>query len=435
MVDLSRRDFTNVDRFVSAHEVLPKAAPWLVERRAAALQRLEQHGFPGSRDEDWKYTNARAILGVPYTPALGAHTSIFGRFLDPSAPRLVFVDGQLVDAASRLAGGRVVVSSLRQAAAKGTAEALLGAALGDDPVGFDALNTAFTVDGLFLDVPDGVVVDEALHIVHLHTGDLDEDARRRMAVVRNVIRVGRGSELQLVEHYLGHGEGLTSAVTEIVAADGAQVSHLRIQDEHPTAFHVGTLAARLARDARLRSMSLTFGAAMSRTDIRVALEGPGAGCTLEGMWLLRGSQHADTHTHVDHVAPHTTSSELYKGIVDDTARGVFTGRVVVRRDAQQIDSVQKNHNLLLGERAVANTRPQLEIHADDVKCGHGATVGRIDPEAEFYLRQRGIGAAETRGLLIWAFANELLGHLPEGAVRSGLEQRVWKWLAGEGAAS
>lgn len=418
------RDFTGTAHLAAVHGVLPSAPDWVMERRAAGLQRLELHGFPGSKDEDWLYTSARPILKVPYTPALGANTAIFGRtFLDPTAPRFVLVDGQVVEGLGRLADGRITAVGLKQAFARGERlEPFLGAAVGDDTIGFDALNTAFLIDGTYVDVPDGCVLDQPLHIVHVHTGD------NRLATVRNVVRVGRNAEVTIVEHYLGHGEGLTSAVTEILTGENARVRHAKVQEEHPSAFHVGTIAARLARDARLDSFTYTTGAALSRTDLRVGLDGPGAGCTLDGLYMLRDQQHADLHTEIDHTAPHTTSRELYKGILDDRARGVFTGAITVRPDAQHIDSAQRNNNLLLGERAVANSRPILEIFADDVKCAHGATVGRIDPDARFYLRQRGLDMEQARALLTWAFAGEALASAPEGAVRTALESRVRRWL-------
>lgn len=423
---LRNRDYTGVQHWVAAHEVLPSAPDWLVERRAAALQRVEQFGFPGTKDEDWKYTRARPILRAPFPPALSARTSFFGRFfLDPAAPRFVLVDGQVVDGIARL--GKITVASLKQAVSKGLGvHRHLGGALGDELLGFDALNTAFLVDGTYFDVPDNEVVEEPIHIVHLHSGE------GRMATVRNVVRVGRNAQVTLVEHFLGHGEGFTSAVTEVIAAENAQVRHIRLQEEHVQAFHVGTVAARLARDARFLSHQVNTGGALSRVDVKVALEGPAAHAQLSGLYLLRGEQHADHHLHLDHLAPHTTSKQLFKGIVDDTAHGVFTGKVVVRPHAQHIDSDQRNNNLLLSDRAIANTRPQLEIHADDVKCAHGATVGRLDPDSLFYLRQRGLSEAQTRRLLTWAFANEVLTDLPEDATREALHARVTRWLGMDG---
>lgn len=424
---LRHRDHTGTDHYVAAHEVLPPAPDWVLAARDRALGRLREHGFPGSKDEDWKYTSAKPILKVPFTPALGARTAIFGRFLDPAAPRLVLVDGQVQDAGFSMAG-RASITSLRQAmGSDSTLEGLLGTALGDEPLGFEALNTAFLVDGVSIDVPDGVRLEKPIHLVHTHTGG------QRMATLRHLIRVGRGAAVTVVEHFLGHGEGLTSAITEIVAGDGAQVRHIRLQEEHQAAFHVATLAARVGRDASLTSHALTLGGRLSRFDVRVRLEAPGASCDLRGLYLLKGEQHADHHTHVDHAAPRTTSRELYKGIVDGQAHGVFTGRVVVRPDAQHIDAVQDNHNLLLGDRAVVNSRPQLEIHADDVKCAHGATIGRMDPEARFYLQQRGLDAAESQALLTWAFANEIVAALPEGPMRQSIDKRVWRWLGKEAA--
>lgn len=384
-----------------------------VHERGRAL--LERTGLPDRRNEDWKYTNAARLAEGPWRArAPGTVDEMPDRALvGPS--NVLLVDGR-VDEGLTLDAPGVGFHALDADS--------VGSVLGASG-GFDAVNEAFLGGGLRVTVADGVRAPIPLHIVHVATGG------DRIAAARLVVELGRGSRLQLVEHWLGLGPALTAAITEVRLGEGAELHHTRFQDDDPEAgHHVGTVAAELAADAKLHSLVVTLGAAMSRLDLRVRLAERGAEAHLDGLYLLRGRQHADHHLHVDHAAPHTTSRQHYKGILDGSARGVFTGRVVVRKDAQKIDSAQSNHNLLLSEDAVVNSRPQLEILADDVKCAHGVAIGRLDPEAAFYLRSRGLDEAATRSLLTSAYAHEVLARLPEGPLRTRLEARVAGWLAG-----
>ena len=336
----------------------------------------------------------------------------------------MFVDGRFSGELSRLKDlpDGVVLRPLSAKKDDPVLAEKVGAVLGDAS-GFDALNAAFLTDGALVEIAPKADVAEPIHLVHLSTGGTRLDA------VRVVVRAGRSSRATVVEHWLGSGPALTTAVTELELEDNAEIRHLRVQDEDPEAGqHVGTVVSRQARDSRLHSWVITLGAKLSRVDVRAELAGEGAEIAMHGLYLLKGAQHADHHTHVDHAVPHTHSHEHYKGILDDKSRGVFTGRVLVRKDAQKIDSSQTNNNLVLSEGAVANSRPQLEIFADDVKCAHGATIGRLEPEAMFYLQARGLSADESRRLLTFAFANEVLARLPEGPVREALEARVRSWL-------
>ena len=405
-----------VAHYTSTHEGLAATTGWLDAARTSGLTRLKASGFPGAKNEDWKYTNASRILRTDWAPAAGHTAAIPERALPTEGIRLVLVDGRVSPLLSSLDLPKGV--SLRGLGDDG---ARLGLILGDAD-GFDALNAAFVADGAVLLIDAGVAVEAPLHIVHIATGNATH------AAARVLIHLGRSASCQVVEHWLGEGEGLTTAVTEIDLADNATLRHLRVQDGQDLAHHVGTVAVRQARDSVLHSHVVTLGGAIGRIDIRVRLEGEGAETHLWGLYLGRGSQHSDHHTTVIHAVPRTTSFEHYKGILDDKARGVFTGRIKIEIDAQQTASSQANDNLLLSDDAVVNTRPQLEIYADDVTCAHGATIGRLDPDASFYLRQRGLGVLEATSLLTFAFANEVLASLPEGDVRAALEGRVQTWL-------
>jgi len=233
---------------------------------------------------------------------------------------------------------------------------------------------------------------------------------------------GRGSEGRIVETFTGPGGAayLTNAVTEVAVDDNAFVDHYKVQREGEEAFHVATLTARLGRDARFSDHSFSFGAAISRNDIDVRFAAEGGECVLNGLFMVDGARLTDTHTRVDHAQPHCSSRELYKGVLDDSARGVFNGLVLVRPGAQKTDAEQMNRNLLLSREALVHAVPQLEILADDVKCRHGSTTGQLDPAALFYLRSRGIGEAEARGLLTWAFASDLVHDLAVPSVREAV---------------
>jgi Fe-S cluster assembly protein SufD len=407
----------SVAHYTATHGAAQAAPSWLQTARASALCRLQSTGFPGSKNEAWKYTNAARILGTSWAPAVASKASLPQRALATDGHRLVLVDGVVSSDLSDIDGlpDGVTLTGF------GDEGRHLGQVLGEAS-GFEALNAAFLADGAVVRIAAGVSMDMPLHLIHIATGGGTH------AAARVLISLGRSSSCQVVEHWLGEGEGLTTAVTEVDLADNASLRHLRVQDGHDLAHHVGTLAVRQARDSRLHSHVLTLGGAIGRIDVRVRLEGEGAETHLWGLYLGRGTQHCDHHTSVVHAVPNTTSFEHYKGILDGKARGVFTGRVVIEVDAQKVASSQSNDNLLLSDEAVVNTRPQLEIYADDVQCAHGATIGRLDPDAFFYLRQRGLNPSEATALLTFAFANEVLASLAQGPVRAALEARVQAWL-------
>jgi Fe-S cluster assembly protein SufD len=258
------------------------------------------------------------------------------------------------------------------------------------------------------------------------------DTHVTLASPRVVVQAGDNSELTLVESYVGAAPGVsfTNAVTEVVLGTGARVTHLKLQAESETAFHIGGLHAELGRDSRFASHIISLGGALARNEVHSAFGAEGGECTLQGLYVGHGTQHLDNWTNLDHAHPRCTSRELYKGVLDDKARGTFHGKVLVRPDAQQTDSRQSNRNLLLSEAAMADARPQLEILADDVKCAHGATVGRLDEQALFYLRSRGISRAEAESLLTHAFAKEVVGAVPLASLREQVEELLARKLPG-----
>ncbi len=399
-------------------------APWLSELRRAAFARFEELGFPTAKDEDWRYTGLQAITGTPWIAAPPAD-----RVTLPPAPgaRIVFVNGRYAKALSSPLDG-IRVESLREILGR-EPEALranFSRLARVDRHAFVALNTACLDDGAVISIARGAIVSAPLHLFHVSApGDAPS-----VAYPRTLILAGERSQAAIVETYLGEGRSFTNAVTEIALEEGAILEHYKLQQESVSACHVHTLAARQDRASHFTSHNIALGAALARTDLSVVLDGEGAECTLNGLFVGRGTQHLDNHTVIDHVRPHGVSRELYKGIMDDASRGVFHGEIIVRPDAQKTDAVQTNKNLLLSRQALVNSTPALEIFADDVKCKHGSTTGQLDPEAFFYLRSRGIGEGAARALLIYAFAADVTDRIRIPAVRAAVEAALGVILPG-----
>ena len=385
--------------------------------RQKAMEHFGRLGFPTTRMEDWRFTSVAPIATRPY--ALGALAEVttdqIVRFLIPElpGPLLVFVNGRLSVSLSETGAlpPGVAVQWLGDALATGldTAEPCLVSLGTEGEQPFSALNTAFLQDGAVIRIDDGVVLKDPVHVVFISTAPGE-------AVVthpRVLLLVGDNSQVSVIESYAGLRDAgyFTNAVTQIEAGAGSVVHHCKILRESLQSYHVAGMQARLARNAVVTSNSITLGGALVRNDIGVVLDGEGAECTLNGLYLAGGKQHIDNHTTIDHASPHCASHELYKGILDGDGRAVFNGKIIVRLDAQKTDAKQSNKALLLSERAQVNTKPQLEIFADDVKCAHGATVGQLDEDALFYLRARGLGREEARRILIQAFATDVLNRV------------------------
>ena len=400
---------------------------WLRETRGRAMGAFERLGFPTTRDEDWRFTNVEPIA----TARFKTGRSSFESWTDQAEPFLlpnvrgavlVFVDGRFSNRLSRVAGlpAGAYAGNLAGALAAGAArlERHLAGHAPFDQRSFTSLNTALFADAAVVVVPDGAALDAPIQLLFLSSAD-----GPRATHPRALILAGEDSQLQLVETYgtLGSAQGFTNAVTELVAAPGAVVDHYRLQREADQAYHVGLTQFRVGRSASVSSHSVTFGALISRHDAVAVLAEEGADCTLNGLYLADGRRLVDNHTEIEHAKPHGTSHEVYKGILDGRGRAVFNGRIRVRPDAQKTDAKQTNKTLLLSDEAQINTKPQLEILANDVKCTHGATVGQLSAEALFYLQARGIGRDEARALLVKAFASDVVSKMRLAPVRDLLD--------------
>jgi Fe-S cluster assembly protein SufD len=437
---MAAQDQQNIHPRLEAFERFERAGArpaWLLPRRKAGLARFADLGFPTLQQEDWRFTNVAPIASLPFKPVFepardGVDSKTLSRFPFSrlSATRLVFIDGhyraELSSAAPQ--GPGVIVQSLAAALAGDSAllEQHLGRYAQGEDNSFAALNTAFFQDGAWVYVPAGVKVEAPILLVFVST------ARESGASIhpRNLIVAERHSQATILESYFSTVDApyFTNAVTELVLGEGAAVEHGKFQDEAAGAFHVATIQAQLGRNSNLISHSIAMGARLSRNNIRTTLAGEGVECILNGLYLTRGDQLADHHMVVDHAQPHCNSHEYYNGILDGRSKGVFHGRILVRQAAQKTDAKQTNKNLLLSEDATVDTKPQLEIYADDVKCTHGATVGQLNEEAIFYLRARGLGAQTARRMLIHAFAGEILERIRCGPVREELDRLVWDRL-------
>jgi Fe-S cluster assembly protein SufD len=396
--------------------------------RLAAITRFETLGFPSMRNEDWHFTSVTPIAEASFRPLTSAVGNVTREQIAPflvSADwhTLVFVNGRY-DA--RLSGGAALpdgVQVLPLARAYDELPLLVDQHLGKiasyDAHSFTALNTAFINDGAVVHVGQDIEIATPIHLLFVN----DASAVDGVAQPRNLIVLDRFAKATVVESYAGLARGryLTNAVTEAVVHDGATLTHLKLQRESELAFHVGTFDARQSRDSHLFSFSFATGGAIARTNVYTELRGEGCGATLNGLYLGDGEQHIDHQTRIEHVAPNCYSRELYKGILDGKSHGVFNGKVYVHPEAQKTDGKQTNNTLLLSESARIDTKPQLEIFADDVKCTHGATVGRLDETSLFYMKSRGVNARTARDLLTYAFAADALETIECTEVREGLE--------------
>jgi Fe-S cluster assembly protein SufD len=413
-----------------------KQPSWLFPLRKAGIAQFAEQGFPTINDEDWRFTNVAPITKLPFNPVfsptpgnISAKTVAGFTFAQMAAHRLVFINGHYAsDLSSPPSPNGVVISSLGSALNSHAAvlEQHLGHYTREEDNAFAALNSAFFQDGGFVFLPQGKVVEKPIHFLYISTAT----EAGTTSHPRNLIVAEKGSQATIVETYVGTTDApyLTNAVTELAVGEGAVLEHCKFQDESLTAFHLAAIHAHLGRNARLVSHSFATGARLSRNNIRTALAGEGVECVLNGLYLTRGEQLADHHMIVEHLQPHCNSHEYYNGILDGRSKGVFHGRILVRQIAQKTDAKQTNKNLLLSEDATVDTKPQLEIYADDVKCTHGATVGQLNEESIFYLRARGIGVETARRMLIHAFAGEIIERIRHRPTREELDQLIWERL-------
>lgn len=396
---------------------------------------VHDQGIPSTEVESWRNTDLTALESLVFAPVEGRDgiESIEGLpFLDPRAVRMVFSNGRLRKNLSAVEGlpkgvRLRAVSEMLAEDSSSLRNHLSGASAFRESV-FSALNLAFTDEGAVIDVPEGMALETAIHLVFLN----ESESNPFMVNPRILVLAGENSQVTVIESHLGFTEGtyFVNSVTEIVAAENAVVDHYKVQREGNSAYHLGTVDAYLCRSSNVRTGTFTLGGKLTRNETKAELRGEGASTELNGLYLACRDQHVDNYTTITHAAPHCSSRELYKGILDDSARGVFRGRIVVAEGAQQTDSKQTNNNLLLSDNALVNTKPQLEIYADDVKCTHGATIGQMEDEAMFYLRTRGIGKEAARSMLIYAFANEALGEVNVPALQEQLHSFLSDWLPG-----
>jgi Fe-S cluster assembly protein SufD len=410
---------------------------WLFPLRKAGIACFAEQGFPTLKDEDWRFTNVAPIARLPFKPMLDGATDKTvadllprGIFANLSGSRLVFVNGHFAADLSSVHGlpGGVKVTNLAAALAKDSAfvEKHLGRYAQAQGNAFAALNQAFFSDGAFIYVPNGVTMEEPVQLIFISSAKQAGDTIHP----RNLIIAEANSKLTLVESYVSVGNAayFTNAVTELVAGENARVEHVKFQDEASDAYHIATIQGEFGRTSNVKVHSFALGAKLSRNNIRAKLAGEGLECILNGLYLTKDEQLADHHMIVEHAQPHCASHEYFNGILDDKSKGVFHGRILVRQIAQKTDAKQTNKNLLLSDDATADTKPQLEIYADDVKCTHGATIGQLNDESIFYLRSRGLSIETARRMLIHAFAGEIIERIKCDAAREGLDKLVWDRL-------
>lgn len=397
--------------------------------RAAGAEAFKTLGFPTTRNEDWHYTSVSAIASAQYAPAIERPVGT----LDPAAlapytfggtwPLMVFLNGRFAPALSQLSALPAGIRVLDLATATAQEPELLGKFLGTaapaDRDGFTALNAAFAGEGTLIHVAKEMVIDAPLHVLHV----TDANGANLMSHPRHVIVVERHAKASVVESYIGLADVpyFTNAVVEAFVEDGATLQIVRVQRESRTAHHIGTVEARQGRDSHFLTFTFQTGAALSRSNIYTVLGGEGCGCTMNGLYMLDGEQHGDHQTRVEHAKENCFSREQYKGLLDGASHGVFNGKVYVHPEAQKTDGKQTNNTLLLSEEARIDAKPQLEIFADDVKCTHGATVGRMDETALFYLKSRGVGKTLAKQLLMYAFAADVLETIDNPAIVEALE--------------
>ena len=409
----------------------------LVSRRRAAFERFATTGFPTTRDEDWRFTPVSPISREEWAlpdappPARVTAADLLGfRFGQPGWTTLVFLNGRFAPELSHRPAppAGLTAEPFLEALARdpGFVARSFAQVAGVEATPFSALNAALAHEGAVIRVAPGAEIVDPVHILHVTT----PEAAGAALMTRTIIEVGRGARAQFVESFaaLGDAVSFTNAVTEVSVADGAWVEHSRIQRESESAYHVGLTQVEQGRDSHYRSFTLAMGGAIARHDLRTRLGAENVECLLYGLYLGRGEQLVDNHTAIRHEFPNGRSWEVYKGILDGRSHAVFNGKVYVTPEAQKTDAKQTNRNLLLSETARVDTKPQLEIFADDVKCTHGATVGRLDEIAHFYLQSRGIPRTDAQRLLIYAFAAEVAAEVASAPVREALDRLVLERL-------
>lgn len=400
-------------------------------KRKEALSNFSRLEFPTIKDEEWKYTSLAPLLKYNFNSA--HEKKVISKdliksllFNEMEHSLIVFVNGRYSAENSTLLNlpKGVVVGSIADEIKKNNPILLKHFGKYADYRNhiFTALSTAYTDDGAFIYVPAGKIVEEPIHIIFY----TDSGKEKILTQPRNLFVAEKNSQVTIIEHYVGNEDEIyfTNSVTEIVAEENAIVDHIKLQEESKRAFHIARMEVDQERNSNFSSHMISTGAELTRNEFNAKFNDEGSECTLNGLYMIDGTQLFDAHTLMDHAKPHCNSHEHYKGILDDKSRGVFNGKIIVRQDAQKTNAFQENNSILLSDEALVNTKPQLEIFADDVKCSHGATIGQMDEDAKFYLKSRGIGEEASKGILLHAFASDVITSIKIESIRNYIEKII-----------
>jgi len=405
---------------------------WFSKHRKSAFNFFKESGFPNTKNEDWKYTDTKPITKNIFSNI--SNTNIVARdnevneiiFKDLECINLVFINGAYSEEYSDIKNisDKVIIKNMANALVndENLLKEHLTQHIDQDSSSFTALNTAFIQDGIYINIPENIDIERPININYISMDGSNAFATHP----RNLILMGENSNATIIENYVGNGDSnyFTNSVTETFLSQGAILKHYKIQQESFNAFHIGSLNTSLSKDSRFESHSVSIGGALVRNNINANLNGEGAEIIMNGLYMTDNAQHVDNHTHVNHLKPHTHSHQNYRGVLNGKSRGVFNGKVVVHPKAQKIEAYQNNANLLLSDDSEIDTKPELEIYADDVKCTHGATVGQLDDDMLFYLRSRAVDEQTARSLLTYAFADEVLNEINFKEIKNKLEQLV-----------
>ncbi len=425
LVEQEKQTSPNVAHYVAEYrrslEQAPAQPRWLGQARDSAMAQFERLGFPTTKIEQWRFTSVAPIAERTFVLAKDGVAKPHTAALSAPIAHAVCVNGKFVPQLSDLGKLPKGVQLLSLEAAIASHPALIEPYLAKlsltETNSFTSLNTAFLRDGVVLLIPAHAVVEQPIEITFASASE----GTGSVSHPRLLIVAGEASQATVFERYVGTGAAFTNAVGEIWLGANAVVDHYKLQEEPAETFHLASLFLHCARSATFSSHSLTFGGSIARNDVVATLDGEGIDCTLNGLYVGRGMQLIDNHTTIDHAMPHCGSHEIYKGILGDQSRAVFNGKIIVRPDAQKTDAKQTNKALLLSDEANINSKPELEIFANDVKCTHGAAIGQLDDAAMFYLRSRGLGVTESRAMLVHAFAGDILNRVKIAPVREYLE--------------
>ena len=410
-------------RFAEVESKRGDAPAWLKHLRANAIAQFEQLGFPTTRNEEWKYTNVAPLLKQDFSiPQTSANVDVEAfTYPESQTSQLVFVNGIYAPKLSNVSAipAGVTIANLREANQK-LASDYFATQASYETAAFTALNTAFANDGAFILIPRGTIIETPIHLLFVST-------TQTISHPRTLIVAEEGAIATIIESYVAPSDDeiyFTNAVTEVITKADANLTHYRLQAESTKAFHIATTAVQQESKSTYASYAILIGGEIARHDLNVKLDGEHIESTIDGLYVGTGKQHIDNHTTMDHAHPHCNSFQLYKGILDEKARAVFNGKVFVREGAMLTDAKQLNKNLLLSKDAHVDTKPQLEIFADDVKCSHGATVGQLEEDELFYLRSRGLKTETARALLTFGFAEDVISKIKIVSVRKQLDEIV-----------